>query len=243
LERATAEVESGLPVQVYAPESPGSYPVVVLLHGGAWLAGEPEDVAALAEGLAERGIVVFNGDYRTMTRGGRFPGMAEDVACVIDYARHNAARYTDTPDRLAVVGHSAGAHLGALVSLAPSEFRCPTGTGDPLGPDSFVGLAGPYDITRIPFLSPLFGGSFTDRPQEWERANPLNYVDSASNIPILLIHGDADTVAPLDFSQEFEDALVNAGADSTLDVVSGADHQAMVDPSVTGDLIASFVRR
>ncbi len=237
----TSTAIGDLPVEVFAPADPGPYPVLVTVHGGAWVAGSPDYMAPLADALAQEGVVVFNITYHTMRDGGRFPGMVEDVACGVAYARAHADDYTTTPDRVFVAGHSAGAHLAALVAFAPEVFSCPGG-GD-AAPDGLIGLAGPYDTDRIAVLATLFGATIEEAPETWAAGNPLTYVVSAPDIPILLIHGDADTTAPISFTEQLEDALDAAGADVTFELLPGGTHPDAADPVLVGELIEGFIER
>jgi len=224
---------------VFAPANDGPHAVVVLVHGGSWVGGDPGQLDPLAAALADRGVVVFNSTYHTMRLGGRFPGMVEDVACAVAFARDHAAEYTATPQRVFVVGHSAGAHLGSLVSFAPSTFECPSGAAP--GPDGFVGLAGPYDTDRVAVLAPFYGGPIEETPETWEAGNPFTYVETINDLDIMLVHGAQDLIAPVSFSEDMADALTAAGKPVRYEVLSGADHRDVVDPAIVADLIAEFV--
>ncbi|MGF1665587.1 MAG: alpha/beta hydrolase [Acidimicrobiia bacterium] len=234
-------VTDGLPVEVFAPTEPGPYPVLVTVHGGGWVGGSPDHMAPLADALAGENVVVFNITYTTMSDGGRFPDMVEDVACGVAHARANASEYTTTPERVFIAGFSAGAHLSALVAFAPVTFTCPD--GGIAVPDGFIGLAGPYDTDRITILATLFGATIEEAPDTWAAGNPLNYTESAPDIPILLIHGDADTTAPISFTEQLHEALTAAEADVTFEILPGGTHPDAADPNVVGDLVAAFLER
>jgi acetyl esterase/lipase len=225
------------PVAVYAPDEPGPYPVVVTVHGGAWVGGDPADMAALADDLGRR-AVVFNVTYRNMSQGGRFPDMVTDVACGVLAASRQAADYTTTPDQIYLIGHSAGAHLAALVALAPDVFSCDGEIPEVAG---FVGLAGPYDVTRVAILNTFFGDTLEEAPEVWAEGNPLTYAISAPDVPILLIHGADDQVVPLSFGADLASELEDAGAEVDLVELAGATHQDVRDPLVVGDLIRDFI--
>lgn len=231
-----------LDLDIHAPDEIGPWPVVVVVHGGGWITGERLDTGSLADGLASRGAVVYNADYRTLSLGGVFPGMVDDVACAIQFARSTAAEFTTTPDLVTVVGYSAGAHLAALAAYAPNEFgqECPSGPSQP--PDAFVGLAGPYDVSQLGgLLAPLFGGTIAEVPDAWAAGNPFTWLTNAPDIPALLIHGDADRVAPLAFSEELAVALTAVGKDVTLEVLPGRSHGDVTAPRVVADRITTFL--
>lgn len=225
--------------EVFIPDGPGPYPVAVTIHGGGWVGGDPIQMRPLALELAERGFVAVNITYQTMDSGGRFPGMVEDVACGVIEARDLARAHADKPDGVYVVAHSAGAHLAALAAFAPDEFPCPDGGS--IGIDGFVGLAGPYDVTRLTILNTLFGATLEEDPGLWERGNPRTYASSAPHIPILLIHGDADEVVPVSFSSDLAGELEVAGHDVELLQLPGATHGDVRDPDVVAEVIVQFV--
>lgn len=231
-----------LTAELYAPAEPGPWPVAVTVHGGGWVTGFPAATAPLADALAERGIVAVNVSYRTVSTGGGFPTSVDDVACAVAAARAAANAYTTTPDQVVLIGHSAGAHLAALVALAPGEFGgdCAEDTSKPV--DGFVGLSGPYDIELLgPVGALFFGVSLADDPARWARGNPLTYVESSPEIPVLLLHGDSDQLVPLAFSRELANLLEGAGRPVTFEILPGGTHDATLDPAVVADRIADFV--
>lgn len=231
-----------LELDIHAPREVGPWPVVVVVHGGGWITGQRLDTGSLAEGLASRGAVVYNADYRTLSLGGMFPGMVDDVACAIQSARVSAPEFTTTPDVVTVVGYSAGAHLASLAAFAPGEFgqECPAGPSQP--PDAFVGLAGPYDISQLGgLLAPMFGGTITELPEVWAAGNPFSWIADSPDIPILLMHGDADRVAPLAFSEELADSLTATGKGVSLEILPGRSHGDVTAPRVVADRIVEFL--
>ena len=233
--------ERQIEIDVHAPEQVGPWPVVVTVHGGGWFGGNRASMGPLADGLAGRKVVAFNTGYTTISRGGSFPGMVDDVACAIQHARAAASEFTTTPQRVAVVGHSAGAHLASLVAYAPTEFgrACPDGPMQ--GPDGFVGLAGPYDISNLDFLlEPMFGGTPDQVPELWASGNPYTWITDSPDIPTLLIHGEEDRVAPVDFSADLELALLDAGRSVRLEILFERGHADANAPGLVAGRIARF---
>lgn len=238
----TESYGNGLELDIHAPPEVGPWPVVVTIHGGGWFIGDRTSMGGLADGLASRKAVVFNATYRTMTLGGTFPGMVDDVACAVQFARNTASEFTTTPDAVTIVGHSAGAHLASLVAYAPGEFgqECPEGPAR--GPDAFVGLAGPYDISQLGgLLTPMFGVPIDDDPELWARGNPFNWIATSPDIPTLLLHGDEDRVAPIGFSEDLAESLEAAGRNVTFEVLEGRGHSDANSARVVGDRIAAFL--
>lgn len=238
--KGSFDIGDGLQVEVYAPDVRSNHPIAVTVHGGAWYGGRPATMAPLAEWLAANGFVVFNAGYHTILQGGTFPSMVEDVACAVVYARDHALDYSTDDRRLALIGHSAGAHLSALVAFAPDTFgtRCP----DPKV-DVFVGLSGSYDTDSYPgFLDPFFGGSQSEVPDAWAAGNPFNLVSGiAPDLRVLLVHGEEDQLVPVAMSEDLAAAVEPYAAETRFKLVPGATHSDLVNPAFVGDLITQFV--
>lgn len=220
-----------LVLDVLEPRRVESGTVVVLIHGGGWVGGERADIAGLAEELARNGVLVYNAAYRTMALGGTYPTTYEDIVCAVEFAGATADDYGGDPDRIVLVGYSAGAHLAAVVALAADEFSpaCRDG-GAPTLADGFVGIAGPYDSDQFsPLLIPFFGGTRTDRADAWAAGNPYSYLDRRPNLPIHLMHGTADRTVPVAFTQDFAEALEGAGREVAETIIAGAGHREMIE--------------
>ena len=239
--KGSFQYRNGLQIDVHAPDDRSNHPIAITVHGGGWFAGQLESMGQLADGLAARGFVVFNATYGTIARGGSFPGMVEDVACAVAYAREHALDYSTTASHFTLIGHSAGAHLSSLVTFSPTSFGggCP---GADQGVDAWVGLAGSYDTDTYAFLlQPFFGTPFADDPELWSRGNPYTYVgDVDPSVQLLFIHGDSDEIVPLAMSEDLYLAADLAGASATLRIIPGAGHGEVNSPRVVGDIIAEL---
>ena len=105
-----------------------------------------------------------------------------------------------------------------------------------------VGLAGPYDVTRVGLLvAPFFGVRLADDPDTWAQGNPLALVAPDAGVSSLLIHGEADAIVDLAFAESFADALADAGLTVDLEVVEGASHMAVTDPVVVGAIVLEWL--
>lgn len=240
--KGSFEYGPGLRIDVFAPEVRSNHPVAITIHGGGWITGNVDSMGFLADGLAERGFVVFNATYRTLSRGGAFPSMVEDVACAVAFARDHALDYSTTADHFTLIGHSAGAHLSSLVALAPSVFGTACeGADQPV--DAWVGLAGPYDTDLYAFLlQPFFGAAFSDDPELWAQGRPHTYVaDAPDDLDMLFIHGDVDELVPLTLSEDLYLTAERAGLPVALRVLTGVGHGEVNAPQVSADLIAELV--
>lgn len=174
-------------LDVYRPAGSKPAPIVVFFYGGRWQDGRRADYAFVGRALAARGIVAVVADYRHYPQV-RFPGFVEDAARAVAWTHANAARLGGDPQRLHVAGHSAGAHLAALlgtdarylraVGLQPRDLR------------GVVGIAGPYDF--LPLTDPQLQRIFAPR-EAWSASQPVNFVDG-DEPPFLLLHGADDRV-------------------------------------------------
>jgi acetyl esterase/lipase len=227
-------------------------PLIVYVHGGAWVGGTPRGKGALGEwpavlaALAARGYVVAAVSYR-LDGEAHFPAAIQDVKSAIRFLRLNAARYGLDPSRAAIWGPSAGGQLAALaaVSCGVAAFEPPPpggahgaaaqggGATASSVSDCVQGAAawfGVYDFVTIPIPpgqtgpAPYLGCPTPQCPKETlEFASPVTYVDS-SDPPILLIHGLADRLVAVSQTQEFEERLRAAHVPVEMLLIPDVDH-------------------
>lgn len=227
----------GLAARVILPDAPAADAhVVLLVPGGGWEAADFTGLLPLADALADAGVVAVTASYRVLGDGGGFPATVDDVACAARFAAQQAASAGVRTQGVTVLGHSAGGHLAALVALGtPDEFGadCPY---PQVAIDGLVGLAGVYDITAPPQIPPAFlDATQQEDPQLWTSANPVGRLaagQSAPGLPVLLLHGDADEVVPMQQSMAFEQALRQAGAQPELGVAPDVDHLGIIAPEI-----------
>lgn len=171
--------------------NPKSYrQTVIFFYGGSWESGHKEDYKFVAEALASVGFDVVIPDYRVYPDV-VFPVFVDDAALAVSWSKEHLTKFGLNPDRLFVLGHSAGAHIAALLALNPLYLsRYGLSTASLSG---MIGLAGPYDF--LPLQSDKLKAIFGVEQERW-RSQPINYVDG-NNPPVLLMFGDNDkTVGP-----------------------------------------------
>lgn len=220
-----ADIAYGQPgrlrLDVYEPSrGAGDRPLVVFFYGGGWRDGAKEKYEFVASTLADEGLVVVIPDYR-LYPDVRFPGFVADGAAALAWAIANAGRYGADARQVYVMGHSAGAHIAALLALDPSYLG--RHELSPRRLAGVIGLSGPYD-----FL-PLEGGYLTDVFPESLRpdSQPLRFA-SADAPRTLLIHGSDDTTVRVENSRRLAAALEERGVDVTLRIYAGAGHARTV---------------
>jgi acetyl esterase/lipase len=226
---------------VTVPDGDGPFPAVVLVHGGGWVTGNPGIMDRLADHLNDNGFLIVNTRYTLATsRNAGFPAAVDDVACAVRLA----ADHPDGDGTVTVVGHSAGAHIGAIVALTGNRYGTDClfpGIGLP---ERFVGLAGLYDISRLaPAMTTFFGGGPDLLAAEWEAGNPQILTDENPGLDSLIMYGERDGLVPSTFAIDFHEALILSGSESILEPVEDARHNDMHDPDLVGDLIVTWLER
>lgn len=204
------------------------------------MTGDPGVMRDLARYLTDQGFLTVNTPYALANRDPGFPDAVDDVACAVRFA----AAHPMSDGTVALVGHSAGAHISAIVALTGERYgaECPiAGRGVP---DRFVGLAGPYDAERLGILLlPFFGAGPNAEPEAWEAGNPQSLVDENPDLVSLIMYGDSDGIVDSQFATDFHAALEATGAQTELEVVENARHMDLRDPEVVGELIAVWLER
>jgi acetyl esterase/lipase len=226
---------------------PDGFPLVLFIHGGAWLGGDARHSGAFVDfpdvlaSLAARGYVVASMEYR-LSGEASFPAQIQDVKAAIRGLRADSSKYGIDPARAATWGVSAGAHLAALAAVA-----CKAATLEPAGAakasdcvQGAVAWYGVFDLATIAAQArrdKAMSRDVRDAP-EWRllgcfaskckkgriaAASPITYVD-ANDPPMLLIVGDADRTVPYHQTLEMADKLTAAGVPNELMVLSGVGH-------------------
>lgn len=199
-----------LRLDVYEPtDRDGPLPVAVLVRGGGFLVGDKGEFARQAIDFATDGYLVVEPQYRLAPEH-QFPAALTDVRAAIEWVRSSGEEYGAAPDRVAMIGHSAGANLVALAAAtAAAEDLAP--------PAAVVGYSGIYDF-RVgdgdngsgdsEINTQYLGGSHEEMPDRYEAASPAARIDE-SMPPTLLLHGSEDGVVPPAQSEHFADALAS----------------------------------
>lgn len=215
-----------LKMDVYYPEGAASRtPAVVYIHGGGWTSGDKTEGFGRRDipDLIEAGFTIFSVDYRLAPRY-TFPAMIEDVKCAIRSLRAHAEEYRIDPDRIGVWGSSAGGHLTGLLGLTDADAGFDVGQyADQSSRVQAVAIFfGPTDLT-VPFPGGYDGARQVFAGFPPELASPITYV-TPDDPPVLLVHGDADDLVPLDQSERLYEKLVAAGVEARLVVVKDGPH-------------------
>jgi acetyl esterase/lipase len=206
-------------------------PVIVWIHGGAWLAGSKEGCPATW--FTTRGFAAASINYR-LSQHAVFPAQIEDCKAAIRWLRANAEKYNLDAKHIGVWGASAGGHLVALLGTTGDvkELEGKEGNLDQSSRvQCVVDWFGPSDFTKMgsgrgDANSPegkLIGGAIQEHQDEAAKANPVTYV-TKDDAPFLIMHGDEDKVVPINQSELLDEALRKAGVESTFIRVAGNGH-------------------
>jgi acetyl esterase/lipase len=228
-------------LDVYIPATGSDFPVVFLTYGGQFRNGDKSRLGYLARTLAREGLEVVNINYR-ITNGTSqqvvFPGHEVDVARAFGWTYRHIAEYGGNPNNIFLMGHSSG---GTLISLLATDRHYLADQG--LSPDVVRGVigvsAGTYDL-RI--LWPDWSDVFGDLEQHW-LASPLHYVDGTQP-PFLVLYASNDQPGFAQDSSAFYQALVDAGSQAELHMISGRDHTGIISRAAgPGDPAREFILR
>ena len=174
-------------LDVYRPASATRSPVVVFFYGGSWQTGDKETYLFAATALAQRGYVVVVPDYRVYPEV-RYPAFLEDSARAVRWAKDNAARFGGNPDKLFIMGHSAGAYIAAMLVL-DGRWLQKVGLTPNRDIAGLIGISGPYDFLPLHdgLLATIFGGDNVTDTQ------PISHVMPGAP-PALLVTGQRDGI-------------------------------------------------
>ena len=209
------------------PAPPGPLPLVVFYYGGRWSEGDKADYKFVGAALAGLGYVAVLPNYRHYPEV-KMSGFMADAAEAAQWAVAHAVGYGANPQATYLMGHSAGAHMAALVTLDSRYFAA---TGKPMPSIAgVIGLSGPYDFLPLTEADTqdMFGP-----PENYPNSQPIHFVETAvagvapvgaSTPPMLLIHGDADVTVKLKNSVNLAHALEARGAQVTLKVYPKMKH-------------------
>jgi acetyl esterase len=194
-----------LALDAYVQQGPGPRPSVVVIHGGSWTSGSrAAHVGQILEVLTRAGYNWFSIDYRL---GGlpRYEESLADIRSALRFIRCHARELRTDPDRLVLLGEDSGAHLAALLAVEP-----------PPGVVGAVLVGGFYDLPSVPGVKGVDSALLA-------RASPTA---GGVKVPLLVVHGDADTEAPPNQARRYCRDVESASRPCQLVEVKGASHRS-----------------
>ncbi len=197
----------------------------IIVHGGGWVRGDRRtDVEPLFEPLSQAGFAWFSISYRLATDVTQFGVAIDDVQSAIRYVKAHAEEYNIDPNRIALIGESAGGQLAAMAVLRG---------GADVAVKAMVAIYTPTDLVSLVknsrYVSAQMQNAIKGSPWESFILAGLSQLSPIENVrrdmpPILFIHGTSDMLVPFEQSQQMCDRMRKAGASCEIYPVEGAGH-------------------
>lgn len=230
-------------LDVYVPPTgKNSYPVVVWIHGGAWMLNDKyADMGYMKNTLREfidKGYAVASIDYRWSTMA-VFPAQIQDCNQALEFLYQNADKYKLDKNRIALIGFSAGGHLANLVGLSNNNnVRDFYADGkkphfkikvilDFYGPADFLTLKGRDSKDPHNPITLLLGGMVADNEAKAKKASPITYIDK-NDPPFLIVQGEKDESVNPDQAISLSEKLKAVGVKNDLIIVPNAPHYGVM---------------
>jgi len=207
---------------LYLPEGPGPYPSLILVHGGGYLIGSKsmKPMRFLATRAVASGWAALSVDYRMIFRGGRFAEGLNDVSAATNWWLENASHYGCDPQRIAMLGVSAGAAL-MLNHMEQSQRTEIT---------HLVSVYGVYDFTYLSGAGTRWLRKRAFRSMEpsiWAQASPVGNCHTPR--PLLVLHGESDTIVPVAHAHRLSAHRESEALPTQVEIYPGAEHSFLND--------------
>jgi acetyl esterase/lipase len=242
IEYGRASGES-LRLDAHIPDGRGPFPMVIMVHGGGWTSGDKhKDITTVLEALTKSGeFTWFSINYR-MAPTNHWPACFKDVQTAIRWARGHATEYKGDPQRMALMGYSAGGQLTCLATVqAKEDMRVQAVVGFAPATDMVADTERRGGLSKS--LQALFGRETVDDTVKTllKEMSPINYVRPGLP-PFLFVQGDADKTVPYDQTLAFMSKLKENHVPCEIIMIKGAPHRITdwdkFDPSYKEKLVA-----
>jgi len=229
-------------VELWKPAGTGPFPVVLMIHGGCWqtAVAKADVMHALAADLVQRGIAVWNVEYRGVdVPGGGYPGTFQDVAAAADLLGREGPKLGLDTKRVVAVGHSAGGHLALWLAARPKIAKTSAlWSAHPLPIAGVLSQGGLPDLAQVKVdateacgvdtVDKLVGPPTADHEDVFADTSPVSLVPLG--IDQQLVVGSADPIAPKPFSDSYQSAAVSKGDRVLVSTIIGAGHFELISP-------------
>ncbi len=205
--------------------------LLVFIHGGSWSHGKRSDYLVYLMSFAKKGYMTATVSYRLL-EDGPYPACSDDISDAVQWFYKNGGKYGYDPDRIALIGGSAGAHLALLAAY---EWKKP-GPGNDTSfvlanrhrIKAVVDIYGPIDLTtdyarNQPLVNHLIAHSFKETPELYWEASPIRYLDK-NDPPTMILHGTSDDLVPISQSDNLKSKLDSLGVPNVYYRVPGWPH-------------------
>ena len=190
-------------------------PLLIFIHGGSWTKGKRSDYLPYLIDYAEKGYITATVSYR-LSQVAPFPAAVEDVKCAVSWLRSHAEEYMIIPEKIAVIGGSAGAHLAMMLAYSDeNEFseECTENISSKV--QAVVNLYGPVDLTteyarNAGAVKKFLGTTYQENPEIFVSSSPKTYI-SSEDPPTLTFNGTLDSLVPVSQADSLNVWLNKAG--------------------------------
>ncbi len=191
-----------LQMDFYRPKNAdGPLPLLLFIHGGGWRGGKRSDYLVYLTSFPQKGYMTATVTYR-LKQDSIYPAAVEDVTDAVKWLFKNGENYGYDPNRIALVGGSAGAHLALLAGYGWENLVAQhTGKKPANRIKAVVDIYGPVDLTteyaqNQPLVTGFIGHSYSEKPELYRQASPVFWLNDSCP-PTLILHGTSDTLVPV----------------------------------------------
>ncbi len=208
-----------LQIDFYRPKNvKEGLPLLVFVHGGGWKGGNRSDYLVYLVAFAKKGYMTATVSYR-LKRDSIYPACVEDVSDAVEWLFNNSEKYGYNPDKIALIGGSAGAHLSLLAAYgwrdSRSQNKASINDSVKHRIKAVVDIYGPVDLTTDyaqsqGLVTGFIGHSYEEKPELYREASPIQYLNKNCP-PTLIFHGTSDNLVPYDQSDTLRARLDKLG--------------------------------
>lgn len=212
-------------------------PGIIVIHGGGFNDGDKARNRELniSENLTLKGYVCMSINYKLRRTQGQvtWPQSVHDAKAAVRYLRKEAANLGVDPEKIGVIGCSAGCNLAMMLATTGPADGFDAVPGEPYQDISArvacaVGFYGAVDLLNYHDMK-MFAKTREEAPELYRKGSPITYLD-AKDPPMLLVHGTVDETVPLSQSETFLRIAKDKGAPCALEVIPGAPHTFDLQP-------------
>ncbi|MCB9914865.1 MAG: alpha/beta hydrolase [Planctomycetes bacterium] len=246
------ERESGpQTLDIYAPEHAEDAPVVVYVHRGEWAKGDKSEVSYKPLLLNEHGTILVSVDYR-LSDVAQHPAQVDDVAAAVRWVHDHIAEYGGSPDRIVLMGHSAGCHIVSMVGLDPRPLA-KVGLTPAVLRGVVAWSGGAYDlpakVEENGMYKPYVEKNFGTELAGLEDASPIHHVAEAPrHVPFLFVSAGDGKERSRKLSERMAEEIRGAGGRAEALTLEGKSHFTADfdcgkpgDPLDSGRFLTEFV--
>lgn len=223
-------------------------PGLVLFYGGGWRGGRKDQLRSYAQYFAQHGYVVATPQYR-LKEAGEWPRSVHDAKAAMRWMRAHAAENGVDPNRIGVMGNSAGAYLALMVGYTPGVAEFEGSGGNPEQSSvaqAVVDIYGPTDFTDPkrrdhPLILAYMHGAYEGNKERFEKASPIRYVTEKTP-PTCVIHGTVDMLVPVRQSDWLVEALKKNNVPHLYSRIDGWPHAMDIVTEVSDHTKALIVK-